>query len=118
MSTFPLVIFCVSTLITPGPNNIILLHSGIKHGFQRSLGTLSGIILGFSLMVLCVGLCIGSLMDKVSTINMLLKPAGTAYLLYLSYQIFTDRELMRVKKHKLLASSEQLFFSGLTLKHG
>ena len=53
--------FCFVTSITPGPNNLMLLSSGLNFGFTRSLGHMFGIALGFSFMVLLVGIGLGQL---------------------------------------------------------
>ena len=47
-----LVVFCVVTLFTPGPNNIMLMTTGLNFGFRRALPHLFGVALGFGAMVL------------------------------------------------------------------
>lgn len=41
-----LVIFSFVTSITPGPNNLMLLASGVNFGFRRSMPHMLGIALG------------------------------------------------------------------------
>ena len=42
--------------ITPGPNNIMLMTSGLNFGFRRTLPHMWGVTLGFGLMAALVGL--------------------------------------------------------------
>ena len=45
------------TSVTPGPNNTMLLASGLNYGFVRSLPHVLGISIGFAVMVMGVGAC-------------------------------------------------------------
>ena len=51
--------FVVVTLFTPGPNNTMLMSSGLNFGFRRGLPHLWGVALGFAVMVLHLTLPIG-----------------------------------------------------------
>ncbi len=42
--------------ITPGPNNIMILSSGLNLGIRRSIPHLFGIAVGFPVMLVAVGL--------------------------------------------------------------
>src|SRR6056297_3634460 len=48
--------FAFVTVITPGPNNLMLMASGTNFGFVRTIPHMLGIGLGFPLMVFCVGM--------------------------------------------------------------
>ena len=50
--TWALLGFAVVTLFTPGPNNTMLMSSGLNFGFRRGLPHLWGVSLGFAVMVL------------------------------------------------------------------
>lgn len=82
-----LVTFCAVTLITPGPNNIMLMTSGLNFGVRRTQPHLFGVALGFGVMVLLVGLGIGRLFALYPPAYTALKYAGAAYLLYLAWHI-------------------------------
>ncbi|NVK00586.1 MAG: LysE family transporter [Oceanospirillaceae bacterium] len=49
------IVFAFITSITPGPNNSMLMASGIRFGVKRSLPHLFGINVGFGVMFLFVG---------------------------------------------------------------
>jgi len=48
--------FAIAGSFTPGPNNIMLMTSGANVGFYRTIPHILGIIGGYSLMLLLVGL--------------------------------------------------------------
>lgn len=75
------------TSITPGPNNALLLASGANHGFRLSLPLLFGINLGFSTLVLAVGLGLGGLFTAMPVLHDVLRYGGSVYLLYLAWKI-------------------------------
>ena len=82
-----LALFCVATLFTPGPNNLMLMASGLNFGFRRGVPHLLGVTLGFAAMVLIVGLGLGVVFERWPLLYTALKYAGAAYLLYLAWQI-------------------------------
>lgn len=85
-----LLAFVVVTLFTPGPNNTMLMSSGLNFGFRRGLPHLWGVTFGFAFMVLAVGLGLGAVFQAYPALYMGLKYAGAAYLLYLAWQIATS----------------------------
>lgn len=82
-----LVLFAFVTSITPGPNNLMLLASGVNFGFRRSLPHMLGVALGFTLMVALVGLGLAALFAAVPVLMVLLKVAGAAYMVFLAVHI-------------------------------
>jgi threonine/homoserine/homoserine lactone efflux protein len=84
-----LLVFVVVTLFTPGPNNTMLLASGLNFGFRRGLPHLLGVALGFGAMVLAVGVGLGAVFDAYPAAYTVLKYVGAAYLLWLAWQIAT-----------------------------
>ncbi|GAA0502375.1 LysE family translocator [Tatumella terrea] len=73
--------------ITPGPNNMLLTASGANVGFVRSLPLMLGIMLGMQIMLLLVAFGIGGLILIYPALHLLLKIAGSLYLLWLSWKI-------------------------------
>ena len=60
----PLLLFSISTTFTPGPNNIMIMNSGMNFGIQKSLPHYLGICFGFPAMVLMVALGLGVVFMK------------------------------------------------------
>jgi threonine/homoserine/homoserine lactone efflux protein len=81
------VVFAVATLFTPGPNNVMLMTSGLNFGFSRTLPHALGVALGFGFLVLVVGLGLGAVFAAYPAIYTALKLVGAAYLLYLAWRI-------------------------------
>ena len=88
-----LLLFVVVTLFTPGPNNAMLMTTGLNFGFRRGQPHLWGVALGFAVMVLAVGLGLGAVFQAYPAAYTVLKYAGAAYLLYLAWQIATAGEV-------------------------
>ena len=85
-----LMLFALVSSITPGPNNLMLMASGANFGIKRSLPHMFGVSLGFTLMVVLVGLGIMQLFDAFPISYQILKVLSVAYLLYLAYKIATS----------------------------
>lgn len=77
------------TSITPGPNNTMVLASGVNHGFSRTIPHVLGISCGFAVMVLAVGFGIGRLFIAAPWLYEALRWIGAAYLLWLAWKIAT-----------------------------
>lgn len=86
-SLLPLALFAFVSSITPGPNNIMLTSSGILFGFLRSIPHMLGITVGFGAMLALCAAGIGSLVLAVPAIHVVLKVIGSAYLVYLAWQL-------------------------------
>jgi threonine/homoserine/homoserine lactone efflux protein len=83
----PLALFAFVSSITPGPNNIMLTSSGILHGFSRSIPHMLGITFGFGLLLALCAAGIGKLVLAMPALHLLLKLGGSAYLVYLAWQL-------------------------------
>ncbi len=85
--------FAVATSITPGPNNFMLLASGVNFGFWRTVPHMCGIGVGFFSLLLGVGFGLGSLLVAFPALNLALKVLGGGYMLYLAWKIGTSRSM-------------------------
>jgi threonine/homoserine/homoserine lactone efflux protein len=79
--------FCVVTLFTPGPNNLMLMASGANFGVVRTLPHMLGVVTGFPAMTAIVGLGLAGLFFAWSSAFTLLKVASVAYTLWLAWKI-------------------------------
>ena len=94
----PILTFAIATAFSPGPNNIMLLSSGLNFGYKRTLALISGIMLGFSFMVIAVGLGIGELFEIFPWFYTLLKVIGVLYLLWMAVQIAQTKGTLSTTK--------------------
>jgi threonine/homoserine/homoserine lactone efflux protein len=84
------VLFAVVMFFTPGPNNIMLLSSGLTYGFRRTIPHIAGITIGFAFMIGAVGVGLGAVFITYPVLQTILKYAGVAYLVYLAAMIATS----------------------------
>ena len=89
MEYLAIIAFSVTACVTPGPNNAMIMASGLNYGIRRSMPHYLGIVLGFPTMVLAVGMGIAQLFELYPVMHLVLKIAGAAYLSYLAYKIAT-----------------------------
>lgn len=83
----PILMFSIAATLTPGPNNFMIMNSGLNFGLKRSLPHYLGICFGFPIMVLIVALGFGAIFLKYFWLKQLLKVVGSAYILYLAWCI-------------------------------
>lgn len=79
--------FAFVSSITPGPNNTMLLASGVNYGFRRTVPHIAGISIGCVIMLLLVGLGLGQIFTAVPLLYDVLRFTGAAYLLWLAWKI-------------------------------
>jgi len=84
---FALVSFYFVMYVTPGPNNAMVLASGIKFGFLKTIPHMSGITIGHVLQTIVVCLGLGKIFQMFPEIQDILKIICALYLLYLGYKI-------------------------------
>lgn len=90
---FALSLFSIISSITPGPNNIMVLSSGVNFGLRRSMPHILGISLGFFVLCMACGMGLGSLLLQFPSLHTTLKMLAAMYLLYLAYKIASSRSL-------------------------
>jgi threonine/homoserine/homoserine lactone efflux protein len=83
----PLLVFAFVASVTPGPNNAMVLASGLNFGIRRSVPHMLGIGIGFTLMVFLVGIGLGNVFKTYPLIYTALRYAGGAYMLWLAWKI-------------------------------
>ena len=90
-----LVAFSILSAGTPGPNNILLWASGSAFGFRRTLPHVIGTAIGIGAMTLAVAVGLGAVIAAVPPLAVAMKVAGSAYLLYLAWQVAGAQALER-----------------------
>ncbi|MBT7342066.1 Cysteine/O-acetylserine efflux protein [Rhodobacteraceae bacterium IMCC1933] len=86
-----LVLFCFVSSITPGPNNLMLMATGANFGARRAAPHASGIVLGFTFMIVAIGLGVAQLFQIYPLAHQLLGVVSVIYLIYLAYKTATAR---------------------------
>lgn len=85
--------FAFVSSITPGPNNMMLLASGVNFGFRRTIPHMLGISVGFTSLLAGTGAGLGALLTAFPAAHTALKFTGAAYLIWLAWKIGTARSL-------------------------
>ncbi|HKI16110.1 MAG TPA: LysE family translocator [Roseiarcus sp.] len=89
--------FAFVAAITPGPNNLMLMTSGVKYGFGRTLPHLIGVILGFALMIAVVGFGLDVIFERFPIALPTMRVAGSLYMLWLALRIALARPIGQVE---------------------
>jgi len=84
---FALVSFYFVMYVTPGPNNAMVLASGLKFGFLRSIPHMTGITIGHVTQLILVCLGLGKIFQIFPELQNVLKILCAIYLIYLGYKI-------------------------------
>lgn len=84
----PLFGFTFAAAMTPGPNNLLLAASGIRFGFRATIPHMIGVHMGYSALLMVVGLGLGAVFETYPVLQDILRIAGTVYVLYLAWRIF------------------------------
>lgn len=85
--TLSIVPYIVVMSVTPGPNNLMLLSSGVRFGAQRSLPHMLGISVGGAVMIVLTGLGLLELFQRHPLLQQGVQWGGMAYLLWLAWQM-------------------------------
>jgi threonine/homoserine/homoserine lactone efflux protein len=84
---WPAFAFCFAGAMTPGPNNVMLMASGVNYGFARTLPHMAGVVFGYSFLILMAGLGLGALFTAYPPAWQGLRIAGALYLLWLAWKV-------------------------------
>ncbi len=86
-SIFALISFYFVMYVTPGPNNAMVLTSGLKFGFLKTIPHMTGITIGHVAQLILVCLGLGKIFQVFPEIQNILKILCSIYLIYLGYRI-------------------------------
>lgn len=87
---FSMAAFALAASITPGPVNILALSAGAQFGFNATLRHVLGATLGLTLLLILLGLGLHQLLTLWPVLTQILQWAGSAFLLFMAYQLAFD----------------------------
>lgn len=82
--------FALASSISPGPVNVVALSAGAQHGFNASMRHVTGATVGFTLLLLLIGLGLHELLSYFPNLIDIVKWAGIGFLLYMAYKLAVD----------------------------
>jgi len=81
-----MLVFTLPVSLLPGPNNLLSAAHSSRHGFNKSLPLISGMVIGWFLLGVVVAF--GALfIEENENLLKILTYIGVVYIVYLSYQI-------------------------------
>lgn len=89
-------LFSLSMSISPGPVNMITLSTGINHGFRRAMPFVSGATIGFTLLLLLIGLGMGRVLSANNLFQTTLTVGGTIFISYIGLKIAVSEPDMNI----------------------
>ena len=99
-----LVAMCVFSLtmsISPGPVNMVIVSSGVSHGFRRTIPFVSGATIGFTLLLIFVGFSFLQIVGPHSTFLVCLELIGSAFIVYIGYKIASSSPEITIEKRNV-----------------
>jgi threonine/homoserine/homoserine lactone efflux protein len=84
-------VFALVSSITPGPNNLMMMASGVNYGVKRSIPHMAGVCLGFGAMTFAVGIGLAGVFRAAPWLYVVLRWGAAAYILYLAYKMATAK---------------------------
>ncbi len=108
----PFFAYVFVTTFTPGPNNILSMSNGLRYGYRCTLGFLTGMTLGFLIVLLASGLLNVALAGLVPQVRFWLNLFGAAYMVYLAAHI----ALSKPQKDSVEPQSLNTFGAGFALQ--
>lgn len=82
-------LFCLIMAATPGPNNMMVLASGVRFGTRRSLPLAFGIATGMAVMFGATGLGLGAAFTALPGLAVALRLLSAGFLAWLAWKIAT-----------------------------
>ncbi len=82
--------FALATSITPGPVNVVALGSGARFGAAASMPHVTGATVGFTLLLLLIGLGLHELLVLLPWLTEAIRWAGALFLLYMAWRLAMD----------------------------
>lgn len=83
----PLLVFVTASTITPGPNSIMIMTSGVNFGLRKTIPHILGVAVGITIVITLAGIGLGTVLDLLPWLRVVMLFASAAYLLYLAWKI-------------------------------
>jgi len=82
--------YALASSITPGPVNLVALNCGARFGFRASARHITGATVGFTLLLLLIGLGLYELLERAPILMRGIQWGGVAFLLYMAWRLAVD----------------------------
>lgn len=104
--------------LTPGPVILLIVTSGINHGFMKTFSFISGATIGFILLLILMALGLSQFYTLYSNLFFILEFFGVSFICYMGYKILTSKASLKIdnKEKKYLKFHEGFLFQWLNPK--
>jgi threonine/homoserine/homoserine lactone efflux protein len=82
--------FALASSISPGPVNVVALSAGAQHGLAASMRHVTGATVGFTVLLLLIGLGLHELLAHFPNLIEIVRGAGIGFLLYMACKLAAD----------------------------
>jgi threonine/homoserine/homoserine lactone efflux protein len=93
--------FSLAMSISPGPVNMVIVSSGASYGIRRTFSFVSGATIGFTLLLLFIGLGFYEIMAFYPNFLKYIAVAGSLFIIYMGYVLASSKPELEIKKQKL-----------------
>jgi threonine/homoserine/homoserine lactone efflux protein len=90
--------FSLAMSISPGPVNMVIVSSGATHGIRQTFPFVSGAVIGFTLLLLFVGLGFYRVVNAYPFFLKYLGIAGSIFIVYMGYMIATSKPEIAIEE--------------------
>lgn len=111
-SIFAIISIAFVAMITPGPNNFIVMHCAVRSGFTAALPLIFAVIAGAFSISLLVWAGIATLLAAVPWLQSLITILGASYLVYLGLSLMLIKVTDNTREQKNVLPSS---FKGVYL---
>jgi len=93
--------FSLVMSISPGPVNMVILSSGASYGVRKTFSFVSGASIGFTLLLLFIGLGFHKIIALYPDFLKYLSIAGSMLIIYMGYLIASSSSELNIEKQNL-----------------
>ena len=90
--------FSLVMSISPGPVNMVIISSGASYGIRKTFPFVSGATIGFTLLLLFIGLGFYKVIELYPYFLKYLAIAGSLFIAYIGYLIASSKPQLDIKE--------------------
>ncbi|MEO1549142.1 MAG: LysE family translocator [Pseudomonadota bacterium] len=92
-----LYLFVFAGLFSPGPNVILLLASGVRFGFVRTLPHVLGIAAGVGITAAATGYGIAAFLQEFPLLALVLRVLSASWIFWMAFKLYSSARLAPIK---------------------
>ena len=93
--------FSLAMSISPGPVNMVIVSSGASYGVRKTFSFVSGATIGFTLLLLLIGLGFYKTINLYPFFLKYLAIAGSLFIVYMGYLIASSKPELNIEEQRL-----------------